>query len=127
MTKSIDSWLQHFNATLWASSRKADAITDAKDYVSSCVFGTKYNKAVALVTAHLLALDTAGEGTDNNPNSQGVIKKEKEDRIEIEYATGSGDGSETEQWYKQTNYGSRFLQLRKQVKFMPRVRGMGCN
>lgn len=126
-TKTIDEWIESLNATLFADPNKDDRICEAECNVSDCLFGKKYNLAVALYTTHLLALDNMGDGTSTDPNPVGVIAEEKEDRLTIKYRTGASTDSSNDQWLKLTNWGARFLMLRKGRTFMPRTSKMGCN
>lgn len=118
---TIDEILESINATLFADPNKDDRVAEAECMVSECTFGKKYNLAVALYAAHLLALDNQGDGSSTNPNPIGIVKREKEDRVEIEHPVG------TDEWFKQTSYGSRFLMVRKTRIFTARTRWMGCN
>ena len=82
-------------------------------FVSKKVFGSKYNLAVAYLTAHLIALNnlyttTAGASTDA---SVAGVKREREGDLEREYAIP--DASDYMSLLYKTYYGRMYLQIMK--------------
>ena len=120
---TVDAAMEYLNATLFASPRKDGAIIEAKCFVKECAFGDSYYYAVALLATHFLALDNSGDGTDSDPSTLGNIKKEKEDKLMIEFHS---TGSLSSDFLNMTTYGSRYLMLRSSTIFMPRTRLMTC-
>jgi len=82
-------------------------------FVSKKVFGSKYNLAVAYLTAHLIALNnlyttTAGASTDA---SVAGVRREREGDLEREYAIP--DASDYMSLLYKTYYGRMYLQIMK--------------
>ena len=82
-------------------------------FVSKKVFGSKYNLAVAYLTAHMIALNnlytkTAGASTDA---SVAGVKREREGDLEREYAIP--DASDYMSLLYKTYYGRMYLQIMK--------------
>ena len=122
---TIDEAIGAISEECFNDPKKDERVEEAKCMVSQCVFGAKYNLAVALYSCHLLALDNRGDGTSTNPNPVGVITEEREDRVQIKFAPNTAQEG-TDSWYRLTNFGSRFLALKKSRIFTARTRCMGC-
>ena len=85
----------------------------AADLVSESKFDTKYDKAMALMTCHLLTIS-------NRRGISGAVTKERTADIETTYASGSGkpDGDLA---LNQTSYGMMFKKLRDAMSRGPLV------
>ena len=82
-------------------------------FVSKKVFGSKYNLAVAYLTAHMIALNnlyTTAAGASIDASVAGV-KREREGDLEREYAIP--DASDYMSLLYKTYYGRMYLQIMK--------------
>ena len=82
-------------------------------FVSKNVFGSKYNLAVAYLTAHMIALNnlyTTAAGASTDASVAGV-KREREGDLEREYAIP--DASDYMSLLYKTYYGRMYLQIMK--------------
>lgn len=84
---------------------------EAECEVSQKKWGCRYDRAVALITAHLIAMS---ERSSSNGNAgTGQLKKVKVGQLEREFDVGSGTSSDDS--YNLTIYGKEFIRIRKQV------------
>ena len=83
----------------------------AKCEVSESKFGKKYDRAVALITAHLIKLSERSK--NGNSDGTGQIRKVKVGQLEREYDTGSDSASDDT--YNLTQYGKEFIRIRRQT------------
>lgn len=93
---------------------------EAEIEVTEKVWLTRYPRAVALLTAHLIAMSERNKTMGGNA-ATGSLKKTKVGDLEREFASkdSGNDGS-----YSLTIYGVEFLRLRKQVLMGPKF--VGC-
>lgn len=87
----------------------------AASQISASIFGTNYDAALALLTAHYLKKNPAVGG------SAGFKTGEKVGDISISYENSSKSGSDL----STTSYGEQFIRLRKQSVMTPKWVG-GC-
>ena len=95
--------------------------TEAECEVNINVWGCRYDRAVALITAHLIAMSKKSNGMGGS-SVTGQLRKVKVGDLERDFASGSTadkNGS-----YDLTTYGAEFLRIRKQVLKGPRF--IGC-
>lgn len=93
------------------------------DLVSRKNFGRFYERAVALLTAHYMALanTAAQEGSGSSSITAGAVIREKEGELERQYSE-STDGNEL---LAKTIYGQQYLALRRVCIIPLTVRGIG--
>lgn len=87
--------------------------TEAECEVSQKKWGCKYDRAVALITAHLIAMSERAKNSGTGSSGTGQMKKVKVGQLEREFDVGSSsdeDGS-----YSLTIYGKEFIRIRKQL------------
>lgn len=84
---------------------------EAECEVSATAWGCKYDRAVALITAHLISMSK--KSSEGGSSGAGQVKKVKVGQLEREYDVGSG--SDSTNAYNLTTYGKEFLRLRKQI------------
>lgn len=84
---------------------------EAECEVSATAWGCRYDRAVALITAHLISMSK--KSSEGGSGGTGQIKKVKVGQLEREYDVGSGSDSSNS--YNLTVYGKEFLRLRKQI------------
>ena len=99
---------------IWVQDDQVKAmIALYEGFVSKKTFGTKYNLAVAYVTAHMISLNnvyTATAGASADASVAGV-KREREGDLEREYAIP--DASDYMSLLYKTYYGRMYLQIMK--------------
>lgn len=85
---------------------------EAECEISQKKWGCRYDRAVALITAHLIALSKkSANGTTDSGSAQ--LKRVKVGQLEREFDVDSdADSTNT---YNLTLYGKEFLRLRKQI------------
>lgn len=88
--------------------------TEALCEVSESKFGCRYDRAVALIMAHLMAMADRSKNGGGNSNT-GQVKRTKVGQLEREFDTGSGSGENSNGSYDLTTYGKEYLRLRKQI------------
>jgi len=92
------------NPNVTVDARITDLITLATQDISSSVFGSKTNDAIALLVLHWLALETRSGGF-----APGAIKSEKEGDLSRSYGIGS---SKTLDDLDSTSWGLQLKRLR---------------
>lgn len=92
---------------------------EAAHEVSKTQFGLRYERAWALMTAHLIKVTKLGNGSGG---AVGEIKSTKVGQLSRTYATEST--SSTKDSYNLTKYGKEFIRLRKQNVKSPLFSGM---
>ena len=114
----MDAILAVFRVIAPEFSQMTDAEVKAvialyEGFVSKKVFGSKYNLAVAYLTAHMIALNnlyTTAAGASTDASVAGV-KREREGDLEREYAIP--DASDYMSLLYKTYYGRMYLQIMK--------------
>ena len=102
---------------------KADAeldlfATEAECEVSETKWGCKYDRAVALITAHLIAMSERAKNSGTGSSGTGQLTKVKVGQLERTFDAGEnsqGQGSSGKGSYSLTIYGKEFLRIRKQL------------
>lgn len=87
-------------------------IDEAKIELSEKVWGKRYNRGVALIAAHLIAMSKINS---NGGGGSAPIKRTKVGSLEREYAVST----ENNDALKLTKFGNEFLRLRRQVLMTP--------
>ena len=105
-------------------SRVDDIIVLADFYISSTIFKTKYQYALALVALHMLMLDkqSGGSSTSSGSGSVGGIKSDKEGDLARSFGGVGSNVSERNQYFMSTPFGQELLQLWKACLILPRNR-----
>lgn len=89
-------------------------VEDSADSLSESVFGSRYPKAVALLTMHTLtiATQTSGEGSSEGDATGGAVIQRTIGPITIKWASPK-DSSNSKYWdsYKSTKYGLMLIDL----------------
>jgi len=85
---------------------------EAEKEIAVSKWGNKYDRAVALITAHLIAMSERAEKLGNSATGQ--LKRTKVGQLEREFGAGSNT-NDSGNPYDLTIYGKEFLRLRKQV------------
>jgi hypothetical protein len=84
---------------------------EAECEVAQSKWGCRYDRAIALITAHLIAMSQRASGMGGNA-ATGELKKVKVGDLEREFQSSSSDSSDS---YGLTTYGKEFLRIRKQI------------
>ncbi len=87
--------------------------TEAECEIAESKFGCKYDRAVALITAHLIKMSEISQN-----GITGQLVKTKVGQLERQYdVANSGDAKDGS--YNMTVYGKEFLRIRKQILKSP--------
>ena len=89
-------------------------LDDALCEVGEAAWGTLYEKGVFLLTAHFLVLDGALDDTDDDGTDESRVTSRKVGDVQVSFARASSTDP-TEDWYRQTKYGSDYLRLKMRV------------
>ena len=96
------------------------------DLVSQRNFGRYYERAVALLSAHYMALANiaAVDGSSGSSITAGAVVREKEGDLERQY----GESANSNDLLAKTLYGKQYLDLRKMciIPVTVRKRGLSC-
>lgn len=92
---------------------KNTALSIANTRLSQDAFGTKYNDAVALLAAHILAMTSSVRGGGVG----GSITAKKEGDLSVNFGSSSAFTSRMDS----TNYGQMLQQLKRECIFTPNV------
>lgn len=107
--------------TLALNANASAYVEQAREELSDCFFGTNYEKAVALLTAHTMtmALDPMRAG-----GTAGSITSKSEGQLSVGFSAGSASGSD----WGQTSYGMALSRLMQSggVGFMVTGPGNVC-
>lgn len=87
--------------------------TEAECEVAKSKWGCRYDRAVALITAHLIAMSKRSENMGGSA-ATGELKKVKVGDLEREFQASSSNGSEGSS-YGLSVYGKEFLRIRRQI------------
>jgi len=103
---------------------KTDAILDlfaaeAECEIALAKWGKKYDRAVALITAHLIAMSERAKNSGTGTAGTGVVRKVKVGQLEREFDNGNGSEGSNEGSYDLTIYGKEFVRLKKQLLIGP--------
>jgi hypothetical protein len=93
--------------------------SEAECEVSEKKWGCKYDRAVALITAHLIAMSERAKNSGTGSKGTGQVKKVKVGQLEREFDTGSNSESKNNGSYDLTIYGKEFIRIRKQLLKSP--------
>jgi hypothetical protein len=88
---------------------KSNWLLMASDELSSCFYGKKYNRAVALYAAHLMAVSLRPGGSSGDA---GTVSSKKEGDLSISYSN-VGDIRDAD--LGQTSYGRQLMALKKKA------------
>lgn len=89
--------------------------SEAECEVAASKWGCRYDRAVALITAHLIAMSERAKNSGTGSSGTGALKKVKVGQLEREFDVGSGVEADANGSYNLTIYGKEFVRLRKQV------------
>lgn len=100
-------------------AKKTDAeldlfATEAECEVSEKKWGCKYDRAVGLITAHLIAMSERAKNSGTGSSGTGQLTKVKVGQLERTFDAGAGTGSDDGS-YNLTIYGKEFIRIRKQL------------
>lgn len=92
--------------------------SEAEIEVSQKAFGKRYDRAVALITAHLIVMSQKKSGNGGGAGATGEVESTKVGQLSRKFNVES---SMTERGgsYNLTHYGKEFLRLRKQILKSP--------
>ena len=85
--------------------------SEAECEIAKSKWGCRYDRAVALITAHLIAISKRPEGFGGNA-ATGELKKVKVGDLEREFQSSSSNDDSA---YGLTIYGKEFIRIRKQI------------
>lgn len=88
-------------------------LNDAETMLSVGCWGTWYDKGLALLAAHYLALSILQESASSVESAYPLSSKKVGD-VQLNFAVPSSTGA-TEDYYKKTPYGQEYLSLAKMV------------
>lgn len=94
---------------------------EAEIEITVKVWKTRYDRGVALITAHLIAMSERPSNMGGN-SATGQLIKTKVGDLERQFGKASNDGKNGS--YDLTTYGAEFLRLRRQVLKGPVFVGM---
>jgi len=101
---------------------RIDDFTDlAKFHISSDVFGSKYNYALALMVCHWIACEGLSGGSSSGAGSGvgGSITSEKEGDLSRSYGNVSFTSAGAASYYSKTMYGQELYQLFRSCAILP--------
>lgn len=101
---SAAEYLQLICPALYSDSSRSQWIAMAGEELSSCFFGSSYQKAIALYAAHQFTLAHRPSG------DAGVITSKKEGGLSVSYDVPDMEGGQA---LELTHYGLQLRQLRK--------------
>lgn len=87
---------------------------EAECEVSESKWGCKYDRAVALITAHLIAMSERAKNSGTGSSGTGQLTKVKVGQLERTFDAGS-DVEKKDGSYNLTIYGKEFIRIRKQL------------
>lgn len=110
MALTVDNHIQYLNSTLYAATAAKSYYTEvATGELSSAVYGTMYNRAIALLACHYYTLDAV---RSSGSGAGGVMTAFSEGRASVQFATSEGKGSSS---LNLTYYGQLLMALRKSL------------
>jgi hypothetical protein len=88
-------------------------MNDAALEVGESAWGEFYEKGVMLLTAHLLTIDLANQGTSSGSGglSTNRVTARKVGDVQVSFARATADNA-SEDWYYQSSYGAEYLRLK---------------
>ncbi len=101
---SAAEYLQMICPALYSDSSRDQWIAMAGEELSSCFFGSSYQKAVALYAAHQYMLANRPSG------DSGIVTSKKEGGLSVSYDVPDMEGGQA---LELTHYGLQLKQLRK--------------
>lgn len=105
------------------------ALTEAQRMVDETWTEGDYATAIMLYACHIMALDGHGTSPDAQANTGQAANFQtiRSGQLTLTRGQKSGGGSDTENWYKSTRFGSRFWMLLQQNKGGGRVAASGVS